>query len=180
MDPNTAEPFSPVPVDSVPSQATPPPPQAQDGLKGVPKSWYKWAAVGGAAAVLIILAVVFNRLSPSSKSTPASTLIPTPAQSVNSQPANQAVAKPAPVRTTTTRGIAAAVTGTSLTVNSSGKSQTFSIIGTADFQRIISGTVEKGNVKTVPALASDLRVGQDVLVIANIGTTQARDVYIIK
>lgn len=179
MDPNTAEPFQPVPVDSVPSEVQPPPGQ---GELSAPRPWFKWTIVG-VAAVLIILAIVFNRLNPlSSKSTPSSTPNPiTPAQTVNSQPTTvKSISHPAPVTITTVRGVINALTPSSLTVNSSGKVQTFSIPAAKDIHRVISGRIEDGTAKEAPALASDLRVGQEVFIVANIGSAEARAIYIIR
>ena len=90
------------------------------------------------------------------------------------------VSKPAPVTINTVTGTITALSSSSLTIDAGGKLQVFSISGTKDFQKITSGTIEAGDAKTAPSSASELKVGQKVFIIYNIGSTAAKSIYIIK
>lgn len=103
-----------------------------------------------------------------------------PVQQPLISPTPTPVSKPAPVTINTVQGTIKSVSSSSVTLDVSGKNQTFSISGTKDFQKITSGTVEAGDAKTAPSSASELKVGQKVLIIHEIGSTSAKAVYIIK
>jgi len=127
--------------------------------------------------LVIIVAAVLALKNYQKSSSPYS---PKPANSILTAPIPSPVSKPAPVQITTARGIISSLSGSNLVASISGQPVTYSLSGTKDFQRVTSGTVEKGDAKTAPSTLSDLKVGQEVLIITPISSTQARSVYIIK
>ena len=91
----------------------------------------------------------------------------------------KSISKPVPVTTILAKGVLTAINGTNIVVTVYGQPQTFSIAGTRDFQRVISGTIRNGDAKVDLSSASALKVGQEVLIIADKGSTQAKTVYIL-
>lgn len=125
---------------------------------------------GSSILVLTVLLFIYSQ----QKNTPA----PTPP--VQTIPTPTSISKPAPVTITTARGTITELKKSELTIKFQDTLQVFSISGTKDFQKLVSGTVEAGDAKTVPASINELKVGQEILIIHNIGSTSARSVYIIK
>lgn len=116
--------------------------------------------------ILVVLVIVILRFS---HLLPSQTL-----QKPNS------ISKPAPVTLNLARGNLTTIDGSNIIVNSYGSPKTFSITSTKDFQKIVSGTVKTGDARTGPATASELKVGQEVLVIADVGSVEAKTVYILR
>lgn len=91
------------------------------------------------------------------------------------------ISKPAPNETRTAQGTLVRLNNNILSVQASSASvQHFIVSKTFDFQRLVSGTPERGDAKTVPAAYSDLKTGQQVLVIAEKDSNYARSVYILQ
>lgn len=89
------------------------------------------------------------------------------------------ISKPVPVTLNLARGNLASINGTRITVNAYGKPKTFSLSGTKDFNKVVSGQIGK-DAKTQPTTISELKIGQEVLVIADIGSIEAKTVYILR
>ena len=97
---------------------------------------------------------------------------PTPSPVVVSHPVEAVIS--------TARGMVTEVTSDSIKVQVDGKVQAYSITNTQDFQRITSGTIEKGDPKYTPAQKTDIKVGQEVYMIVDINSSKARSIYIVK
>lgn len=89
--------------------------------------------------------------------------------------------RPAPVRIAQFRGIVESVNAKNLhLVLKDGKNETLTLYPGVDMQRIISGTLEKGDVNTEKANLNDLTMGQEVLVVINKDKGDVRTILIIK
>jgi hypothetical protein len=77
------------------------------------------------------------------------------------------------------RGIVESVTGSELIIKVGEASQTYSIAGTSDFQRITSGTFES-NAQYAKATKADLKVGQEVLLAVSQGSNNVTTVFILR
>ncbi len=117
------------------------------------------------------------------------TLTNTPSTTLESQetvkkstptPAPSPISKPVPTTIKTVRGILSKIDKDNIVVSANETSETFSITTTQDFQRLTEGTIESGKGKTVPAKFEDLKVGQEVFVIAEKDNPKAKAVYILK
>lgn len=92
----------------------------------------------------------------------------------------KSISKPVPVTAIIARGILTTINGVNITITVYGQPQTFSLTGTKDFQQVISGTIGKGDAKVGLSSVVALKVGQEVLIIADKGSAQAKTVYILK
>ena len=91
------------------------------------------------------------------------------------------ISQPAPNDTRTAQGTLVRINNNILSVQISGASvQHFIVSKTFDFQQLVSGTPQRGDAKTVPAAYSDLKTGQQILVIAEKNSNYARSVYILQ
>jgi len=125
-------------------------------------------------ALVALGAVLFIQYSQKDKS------IPAPVNLVIPTPSPTPVSKPVPTTIERSQGTIRTLSAASITINAEGGTKTFNISRTKDFQKITSGTLAGGDAVTVPASSTDLRVGQEVLVVNNIGSTNANVVLIIK
>ena len=89
------------------------------------------------------------------------------------------ISKSVPVTLNVARGNLTSMIGSTITVDVYGNVRSFSIKDTKDFQKVVSGQIKTGDAKTGRASVSELKVGQQILVIADIGSIQARSVYIL-
>lgn len=86
-----------------------------------------------------------------------------------------------PVTIHTTRGTVSSLNSNDLVVNSSDGSVSFSLEGTHDYQRIVSGTLEEDNAVTASTTRTNLQMNQEVLIISDINSPSlAKAVYILK
>lgn len=163
MDPNLAQPVPALP----PPISTPPP---------IPRKFPQKNILLIAVLILILLALLLLGLNyPKLFKTP-----PKP------QPIVQTI-KPSPtptlqtsIKISTNRGIITAISDQSISIKSGTNTQTFSLELTKDIQKIVSGTLESGKVKTAPVKLSDLKVGKEVLVVSEKDSTIARSILIVK
>jgi len=94
-----------------------------------------------------------------------------------SQP--KSISKSVPVTKTLVRGNLTAIEGTNITLSSYGKPRTFSLAQTKNFKQVTGGTIEKGDAKTGPSSMASLKPGQEILVVADLGSAEAKDIYIL-
>lgn len=92
----------------------------------------------------------------------------------------KSISRQVPVTKTVAKGVLTAISGTDVTVTVYGKPQTFSIAKTRDFQQVVSGNTEAGDAKVVLTTMSVLKVGQEVLIIADKDSAEAKTVYILR
>ena len=91
------------------------------------------------------------------------------------------ISQPAPNDTRTAQGTLVRINNNILSVQISGASvQHFIVSKTFDFQQLVSGTPQRGDARSVPATYSDLKTGQQILVIAEKDSNYARSVYILQ
>jgi hypothetical protein len=79
----------------------------------------------------------------------------------------------------TNRGIVESISASELIIKVGEASQTYSIAGTSDFQRITSGTFET-NAQYARATKADIKVGQEVLLAVAEGTSKVTTVFILR
>ncbi len=91
----------------------------------------------------------------------------------------KSISKSGPAKVSLTRGTVTAINGSNLTLDTGGKSQTFSIANTKDIEQITSGSLEKGDAHTSPSVISALKVGKNILAVANIGSQEANVILIV-
>lgn len=92
----------------------------------------------------------------------------------------KSISKQVPVTRTVVRGILTTISGTDITVDAYGKPQSFSVAGTRNFQRVISGNIGKNDTRVGLASISELKVGQEILIIVDKDSIQAKTVYILR
>lgn len=93
---------------------------------------------------------------------------------------SNSISKSTPATLNLSKGNLTSIEGTNINVSVYGKLQTFSIANTQDFQKTVSGSVEAGDIQVESTTVSELKVGQEVLVIAQIGSSAAKTVYILR
>lgn len=125
--------------------------------------------------------VIFNSNKPSTPQNQATTPVNTNDRSISlASPTASPISKPVPVTIATARGTVSAVSSSSITIKAATGDVTATFPANVDVQKLTSGTLEKGDAKTSPAKVEDIKVGQEVLLVLNKGTSQARSLLIIK
>lgn len=116
--------------------------------------------------------------APPATETPKATETKKPEQSPT--PTSTSISKPVPVTTRTLRGTVTAVSDASISINSQGKVENFSLEGVNDIFRLTGGSLEGGDAKTAQAPLKDIKIGQEVLVIADKDSPAVQRLVIIK
>ena len=137
--------------------------------------------------ILLLLGFVFtrynksyNKSSEDSQKPSISTPTSTPTSTRTANPSSSVASKPALVTISTVQGTITSLASSSVTINSENQTKTFSISATKDFQKVTSGTVAGGDVKTVPSSTTELKVNQQILIIYEVKSTNAKAIYILK
>lgn len=124
-------------------------------------------------SVLVLIALLLGGIFyiNSKKSSPKPIQVEKPAFTPTPQPS---------IKISTNRGIITAIDDQNISIKAGTNTATFSLKQAKDIQKVTSGTLESGKVKTAPAKLSDLKVGQEVLIVAEKDSTIARSILIIK
>ncbi len=138
--------------------------------------------IGVSALALVVVFLIIASQKNKSTTPVDQTTNQTSQQSVKSNPTPvaSAISKPVPVVTRTLRGTAASVNQNSLSLTVSGKTEVLNLATTNDVYKLTGGTIEGGNAKTQPAKVSDIKAGQELLVIADKNSPNVQRVVILK
>lgn len=94
-------------------------------------------------------------------------------------PKPKPISQPAPVRISSVRGEIVELTETKIIISQDDKTYTFPATSIQDVNKLVTGSVEAGDAKTVAVDKTELKVGQSVLLIAEKNLSWIRAVYIL-
>lgn len=138
--------------------------------------------IGIFGILFVLLALGFFGLWAKDRTQNTNSYTQSPTQNSTSQkpPSKTTISTPAPIQIRTLKGEVTTLDSNNITVKNDKVSENFPLTTATDIQKLLSGTLEGGDAKTIPAKLEDVKAGQEVFLVIDNKSNTLTSLLILK